>query len=198
MFLFLKVITTDPGILARKMVENDTNPLVPLPERYAKVIVHGKEVKLTYCYTCHFYRPRRSHHCATCDHCVDVWDHHCPYTACCIGSGNYRWFYGFLLMSWIGSLGTIGFSLYQFILLVQSLSTKYHWIGFSAAFGWAVLYSLGSILLSLFILPFSLAAGSLFAVHTFLICIDQTTYERLKKQPIEWKIFHKICPVRIK
>ena len=37
-------------------------------------------------------------HCEVCDICVKEYDHHCPWTGKCIGSGNIFWFHAFAIM----------------------------------------------------------------------------------------------------
>ena len=39
----------------------------------------------------------RTYHCNTCDVCIKGYDHHCPLTGKCIGEGNIRCFYSFLI-----------------------------------------------------------------------------------------------------
>ena len=63
----------------------------------AVVPVVAKEVVLRYCYYCCVYRGPRTHHCRRCQNCVDLFDHHCPWTGTCIGGKNYHCFLYFLL-----------------------------------------------------------------------------------------------------
>lgn len=50
-----------------------------------------------FCATCDLYTAKTTVHCEDCDVCIMGFDHHCPWTTKCIGSGNLLYFYGFLL-----------------------------------------------------------------------------------------------------
>jgi palmitoyltransferase ZDHHC9/14/18 len=101
-------IYTDPGVLPQN-VNNyewslDLLELPPVnhnlvPERnYLIVHPSGLSVTQKYCMECHIYRPLRSIHCRTCNHCVERYDHHCPWLGVCIGKYNYRYFCTFLVL----------------------------------------------------------------------------------------------------
>ncbi|CAE8685637.1 unnamed protein product, partial [Polarella glacialis] len=50
------------------------------------------------CVICHNIRRMRSFHCKQCGRCVQRLDHHCPWIDRCVGIGNQRLFYVFLVM----------------------------------------------------------------------------------------------------
>jgi len=50
-----------------------------------------------YCKACKVVRELDMYHCLDCDVCIKGFDHHCPWTGKCIGEGNIRYFYLFLL-----------------------------------------------------------------------------------------------------
>lgn len=49
------------------------------------------------CPDCEVIRTSRSRHCSTCGHCVERFDHHCPWINNCVGIGNHHYFMAFLI-----------------------------------------------------------------------------------------------------
>merc|ERR1740121_2412690 len=49
------------------------------------------------CVVCRSRREMRSHHCKECGRCVQRLDHHCPWIDNCVGLGNQRSFYCFIV-----------------------------------------------------------------------------------------------------
>jgi len=49
------------------------------------------------CADCNTIRTSRSRHCSICGHCVERFDHHCPWLNNCIGLGNHVSFYFFIV-----------------------------------------------------------------------------------------------------
>lgn len=84
---------------------------------FRDVMFNGTEhVRRRWCETCRTYRPLRTSHCSICDNCIDAHDHHCPWTANCVGRRNYRHFFFFvggcaLLAAWIVAFSVVQLSL---------------------------------------------------------------------------------------
>ncbi|CDP10808.1 unnamed protein product [Coffea canephora] len=95
------VSTIDPGIIPRNdqysSVELGTIDASKRRWRSRVVVINGMEVKLKYCNICNIYRPPRTCHCATCNNCIQQFDHHCTWIGHCVGLRNYRLNVTFLL-----------------------------------------------------------------------------------------------------
>ncbi|KAL7408816.1 DHHC palmitoyltransferase-domain-containing protein [Mrakia frigida] len=80
-------VTTEPG-----RVPDKWEPDPGREDMEVKKLTGGPR----YCSKCSAYKPPRAHHCKTCNRCILRMDHHCPWTANCIGHHNYASFVRFL------------------------------------------------------------------------------------------------------
>lgn len=99
LILFYRCSCKDPGyIKANRNDSRDTKddePLLKIEVRDPALLA-GNWTQL--CATCKIVRPLRAKHCATCERCVEQFDHHCPWVSNCIGKKNKWDFLVFLIL----------------------------------------------------------------------------------------------------
>ena len=93
------------------------NPGLELHKADAEVNADNR----AFCLVCEVVRQPGTMHCPDCDVCVKGFDHHCPWTGKCIGTGNLPYFYGFLM-------GVLGSILYIVICATMKSAISQHMI----------------------------------------------------------------------
>ena len=98
--MFVTVLT-NPGILRKHCGEASVEPSekdmphvngIPCED-----VGGGVKVLRPYCRTCNILRPPRTAHCASCNNCVERFDHHCGLIGVCVGRRNFAYFLRFLM-----------------------------------------------------------------------------------------------------
>ncbi|OXU27292.1 hypothetical protein TSAR_004453 [Trichomalopsis sarcophagae] len=62
------------------------------------------------CAVCTSIAPPRSWHCTTCDTCILKRDHHCIFTACCVGHYNHRYFLMFIFYLFVATVYSFAYN----------------------------------------------------------------------------------------
>eukprot|EP01083_Nonionella_stella_P058986 154406_1 len=167
--LLLVTTFTEPGIIPRApkgtFCPQNENPYLNAP----KIEVEGRLFALSYCSTCHIYRPPRTKHCRVCDNCVEEFDHHCQFVANDIGRRNYRYFFGFVFLC----------GLVVFTIFVASLGILiYDWV----TDGFFELLTVDNIV-SMYLVVVSVMCSGVIMLcrfHCYLLSRGTTTNEYIK------------------
>jgi len=147
---------TDPGVIPRRS------------EIEIRLLNDGER----HCHECKIIRPPRGKHCRYCNHCVEVFDHHCPYAGVCIGNGNYLFFCLLLLSGLISTTFVSTFSVW-FLKDNWPVTNKENWGRMKYELIVALILTVVCSLVFLLI-------GHLSLYHVFIIATGQTTNEWVK------------------
>ena len=53
------------------------------------------------CEICKLFKTPRAKHCDVCGRCIDRYDHHCTWINMCLGRGNFKRFWGFVIAQYL-------------------------------------------------------------------------------------------------
>lgn len=161
LYTLVDVGTTDPGIIPKSRLR----PAIALyidPKRAG-----FERIKLKVCKTCNIVRPPRSFHWKKWDCCIEVHDHHCPWTGTWIGRRTHRKFIKFLFAT--SNHGFVGLMwiLYPLWLVWSKPITN--------------LYKLTGIILAMYAIGIMLLLFFFGIYHLRMVCNNITTNEKLRK-----------------
>ncbi|KAF9961152.1 palmitoyltransferase for Vac8p [Mortierella alpina] len=176
---------------ANGIQDGSTNPTVRIeigqdqsaerqPE--ATLSISKKDGSARWCDLCKIVKPDRCHHCSECDTCVLRMDHHCPWVNGCIGYGNHKFFYLFILYGSMLAIWGITTMVPLLFTAIQRCDMAGPWISIPdtsqqqprCVFNvqWVIITIISTVLAFLIV--------SFTAAHTFYIVKNRTTIESLQ------------------
>ena len=76
------------------------------------------------CPDCHTIRTTRSRHCSICGHCIERFDHHCPWINNCVGLKNHNYFLGYIVTQGVLLLYVMVLIIYAIVEIAQMSDDK--------------------------------------------------------------------------
>ena len=131
------------------------------------------------CGKCTRVRPARTHHCSVCKTCVLKMDHHCPWVYNCVGFGNYRFFYLFMLHLFLvdAFFLIVTLPVFRHALTLPLLGAGDSFIANDAR-SWVIMSFVLAAAVEIALLGF-------LSFHTYLLLTNQTTIEFVSGGPRE-------------
>ncbi|CAO3694808.1 unnamed protein product [Umbelopsis ramanniana] len=143
-------------------------PVLSDPPTDPFVSVTQHDGRPRFCEHCQRIKPDRAHHCRECDSCTLKMDHHCPWVSGCVGHGNYKFFFLFVVYTSLYSLWVFATTLPT---VVDAVAKR----GFDIDVHWIV------TIVFAFLFGFLLLAFS--CVHGYYILTNSTTIESISDRP---------------
>nr|GMD95089.1 protein S-acyltransferase 24 [Ipomoea batatas] len=130
--MFYRCSSKDPGYIRMSAHDSqdikDDEPLLKIDIDHPALLA-GNWSQL--CSTCKIVRPLRAKHCSTCGHCVEQFDHHCPWVSNCIGKKNKWEFFLFLVLEVSAMLITGGVALTRILTDPMAPSSFFLWLNYA-------------------------------------------------------------------
>jgi palmitoyltransferase len=141
------------------------------------------------CPECKVIRSARSRHCAICNHCVERFDHHCPWINNCVGIKNHNAFLFFLVSIWVKIVFHLGADILVLVRLIKNDGATCETDECNFYCYYCTHYSIkmtASILSISICLFYFLLSTLLLNVHIRNYMANRTTHERFaKRKPVK-------------